>query len=72
MKVNIISKILGEGVNSLALTVSFLFTFAYLGAFAKTTTWQGGSSGLFSVAGNWNNGAPAGGDTCVFNSAVTL
>ncbi len=71
MKVNIISKILG-GVNSLALTVSFLFTFAYLGAFAKTTTWQGGSSGLFSVAGNWNNGAPDGGDTCVFNSAVTL
>lgn len=46
-----------------------------LSAFAQcTTSWQGGSSGNWSMAGNWTAGVPNNNNTCIStaSSAVTL
>lgn len=56
---------------SYALTLAVAVGWAFA-ATAKTTTWSGGSSGKFSSADNWNNGAPGAGDTAVFTKAVSL
>lgn len=46
---------------------------AALCASAKTTTWTGASSGTFTAAANYDNGAPEPGDEVVFpDSKVTL
>ena len=54
---------------------SLVFSLALIAAaaaFAKTTTWTGGTSGRFSDAANWDNGAPASGDTAKFTKKVDL
>ena len=38
--------------------VAILVALCGVSLFAKTTTWTGGSTGLFSSAANWDNGAP--------------
>jgi hypothetical protein len=38
---------------------------------AKTTSWSGGLSGDWSVAGNWTNGVPAATDTVIIPSTAT-
>lgn len=55
-----------------AVAVGMLCASVHLSVIAKTTTWNGGSSGQFSVASNWDNGAPASGDTAKFDTEVTL
>lgn len=52
--------------------VAILVALCGVSLFAKTTTWTGGSTGLFSSAANWDNGVPASGDTAKFTKDVTL
>lgn len=58
--------------HTLTLVCAAVALAAAVPAFAKTTTWKGDSTGKFSDAGNWDNGAPEPGDTAKFTKAVTL
>lgn len=40
-------------------------------AFAKSTTWNIATGGLWTTAGNWSNGVPAAGDDVIINGAST-
>jgi fibronectin-binding autotransporter adhesin len=50
------------------LIVNMLFAGA---ASAKTTTWNLATGGLWTTAGNWNNGLPVAGDDVIINGAST-
>ena len=58
--------------HTLTLVCAAVALAAAVPVFAKTTTWKGDSTGKFSDAGNWDNGAPEPGDTAKFTKAVTL
>ncbi|MEP7255011.1 MAG: autotransporter-associated beta strand repeat-containing protein [Ferruginibacter sp.] len=52
----------------LTITLVIINLFLASTAFAKTTTWTPTIGGLWTTAGNWNNGLPVAGDDVIINS----
>ncbi len=52
--------------------VAFLMLMLFSGFVvnAQTTTWQGGATGAWNIAGNWDNGVPGTGDHAIINNAT--